>query len=83
MAALNNPQVDYFSLDIEGAEYAVLNSLNWKKVKISALSVEMNHAGEIFDGTRKDIHELLEKNGFTYIKTVHIDDIFIKKGKNI
>ena len=32
--ALGNPVVDYFSLDIEGAELPVLHSIPWQKVKI-------------------------------------------------
>ena len=82
LAALGNPLVDYFSLDIEGAEYAVLKTIGWEKIRLSALSVEMNHAGEIFNGSREDIHELLEQNGFSYITSAGIDDIFLSKKKN-
>ena len=78
MAALDYPRVNYFSLDIEGAEFAVLKTLEWKKSKITSLSVEMNHAGEVFDGSKEDIHELLKQNGYRYVKTVQIDDIFIR-----
>ena len=31
--ALGNPHVDYFSLDIEGAELAMLKTLPWDKIK--------------------------------------------------
>ena len=82
LAALGNPLVDYFSLDIEGAEYAVLKTIDWEKIRLSALSVEMNHAGEIFKGSKEDIHDLLERNGFSYITSANIDDIFLSKKKN-
>jgi hypothetical protein len=77
--ALDNPQVNYFSLDIEGAEHAVLQTVPWDNVNINLLSVEMNHAGEIFEGTKADIHTLLATNGYDFIKTATIDDIFLKK----
>ena len=71
--------MDYFSLDIEGAEYPVLKTIEYDKVDIGTISVEINHAGKIFDGTREDIKELLENNGYSFVTTVHIDDIFMKK----
>ena len=50
-----SPTIDYFNLDIEGAEYVVLETLPWSKVDITLLSIETNHAGDIFPGTRQDI----------------------------
>ena len=34
MAALNNPTVNLFVLDIEGFELAVLRAINWDKANI-------------------------------------------------
>ena len=40
LSALENPTIDYFSLDIEGAEYAVLKTLDFKnKVDITVLGM--------------------------------------------
>ena len=64
--ALGNPKVDYFSLDIEGAEHAVLSTIDFKKVDISIMSIEVNHAGDIFEGTRQDIINLLS-NGYSTV----------------
>ena len=55
LLALDNPTVNYFSLDLEGSKFAILNSLDWDNVDISIISVEMQHAGEIFDGTKQEI----------------------------
>ena len=66
-------------MDIEGAEYPVLNTIEYDKVDIGTISVEINHAGKIFDGSREDIKELMENNGYDFVTTVHIDDIFMKK----
>ena len=35
LMALGNPRVDYFSLDIEGAEFPVLKTVPWDKVRES------------------------------------------------
>ena len=79
LKALNNPTIDYFSLDIEGAEFAVLNSLPWNEVNITLVSVEINHAGDIFPGTRNDIKRLLLENAFEFVTTATIDDFYRHK----
>ena len=34
LEALGNPQVDYFSLDVEGSELSILKTIPWEQVKI-------------------------------------------------
>ena len=41
LLALGNPKVDYLSLDIEGAEEAVLKTIPWEKVDISIIGLEI------------------------------------------
>lgn len=79
LVALGNPIVDYLSLDVEGSEFPILKSLDWDKVDISIISVEMNHAGLIFEGSQEDIRNYMDSKGYQYIGTIKIDDIFIKK----
>ena len=74
-----SPTIDYFSLDIEGAEYVVLETLPWNKVNITLLSIETNHAGDIFPGTREDIKTFLEDRGYNLSQTTVIDDFFLHK----
>ena len=38
LLALDNPIVDYFSLDVEGSELPILKSLDWDNVNISVIS---------------------------------------------
>ena len=57
----------------------MLKPIEYDKVDIGTISVEIKHAGKIFDGTRKDIKELLGNNGYAFVTSVHIDDIFTKK----
>ena len=79
LAALDYPTVDYFSLDIEGAEYPVLKTFDdLSKTDIKMLDIEINHAGEIFQGTRKDIQQYLKSNGYNFTGSVKIDDFFVK-----
>ena len=35
---MNNPIVDYFSLDVEGSELPILKSLDWDNVNIQGIS---------------------------------------------
>ena len=52
LKALERQKVDYFSLDIEGAEHVALNTIPWDHLKdVTLLSVEVNHAGDIFPGS--------------------------------
>ena len=74
MAALNNPIVDFLSLDINGNESAVLETLNWTNLKISAMLVEISNINN-----KKDIYMLLGQKSFSYVKSVGFSDVFRTK----
>ena len=76
--ALGNPQVDYFSLDIEGAEYKVLETVPWSKVDISLVGVEVQHAGKVFDGHETDISQLLIGHGYEFRQKAGHDSFFAR-----
>ena len=78
LLALGNPTVDFLSLDIEGAEYQVLKTIPWNKVDIRALSVETQFAGDVLEGSRKDIFDLLLGVGFSHLGSLARDDIFVR-----
>ena len=40
MLALGRTTIDYFSLDVEGHEREVLDSIPWQKINIRAITVE-------------------------------------------
>lgn len=42
LLAINQTTIDYFSIDIEGAELDVLGTVPWDKVLIKVLSVEVH-----------------------------------------
>lgn len=79
LLALGNPTVDLFSLDIEGAELQVLKTIPWDKVKVRVLLIEVNHIGEIFKGSPKDLIKLMKKNSFKFFRSSSIDDIYVKR----
>ena len=82
LLSLGNPTVDYLSLDIEGAEFQVLQNIPWNSVDIRAISVETEFAGEVMEGDREDIFRLLTSVGYTHLDSIARDDIFVKLQPN-
>jgi len=81
LMALGNPVIDLFSLDIEGAELQVLKTVPWDKVNIQVLIIEVNHIGEIFKGSAKELNKHLKMNNFQFYKSLQIDDIYVNRKK--
>ena len=78
LLAIGNPSVDLLSLDIEGAEYKVLQTLPWDRVDIRAISVETQFAGESMPGSRADIHRLLTSVGYLHLASISRDDVYVR-----
>lgn len=85
--AAGNPTVNYFILDIEGAELQVLKTLPWDKVDIEVVSVETDLAGMVMEGSREEIIDLMISVGYTHadhssswshVNNVPKDDMFIR-----
>ena len=55
--------VDYFSLDVEGAELIVLQTIDWSAVTFGVLMVELDGKAPTKDA---DVRRLLRKRGFRY-----------------
>jgi len=62
--------VDLFSLDVEGAEYDILNSIDFKKFSFGAAAIETNMQTEKFKA-------VLEPLGYRYIETFERSDWYI------
>ena len=69
-------RVDLFSLDIEGAEEAVLSTIPWEEVDIDILMIEVGNSDS------KAIIKIMENAGYKKLTEVGIDIIFQKKGSN-
>lgn len=81
LLALNRTEVDYFSLDVEGVELEVLQTIPFDKVNIKTLSVEYVHDKTGEEGVRN----FMENNGYVAYKKVNHpqglanDIIFLKQ----
>ncbi|OXA50069.1 protein Star [Folsomia candida] len=60
LAALNVTEVDYFSLDVEGAEIDVLSYIPFHRVRIKVLSVEFLHT----PGGREALRKMMVSKGY-------------------
>ncbi|OWF40479.1 uncharacterized protein LOC110463698 [Mizuhopecten yessoensis] len=82
LLALNRTTVDFFSLDIEGDEFGVLQTIPFDKVNIKMLTVEVTH------GTtgNNELQKFMESKGYDTLLKVSRGDlgvndlIFRKKG---
>ncbi|ELT88450.1 hypothetical protein CAPTEDRAFT_188612 [Capitella teleta] len=64
MLALKRTKIDYFSLDVEGQELAVLKTIPFDKLDISVLSVEYLHTD------KHELKQFMENKGYTLSKTL-------------
>jgi len=71
LLAMGNPTVNYFSLDIEGAEFQVLRTIPWAKVDIEVLSVETHFMGERSAGSKEDLIDFLDEKGYQHFPGAH------------
>ena len=72
LLAMGNPTVDYFSLDVEGAELPILKTIPWDKVNITILSIEVNHS----DGNKIDT--FIKSKGYKKAHHLVYDNIYEK-----
>ena len=77
MRALGVSRVDYFSLDIEGGEYDVVKSIDFKRLDIKSFSIEAAHNRQYLEPMK---NHLLENKYTLFKQTV---DMFFIKNKTI
>ena len=61
--------LDYFSLDVEGAELSVLQSIDWERAKPHIITVEIN-------SDPSPIPEYLNHRGYVYVQTLGSDQLY-------
>lgn len=66
--------IDYLSMDIEGGELEILKTIDYDKFDITVIDVENNHRDPEF-------RKFLESKGYTFIKRIHVDEIYYKQPK--
>ena len=72
----NLSKIDYLSLDVEGSEFKVLQGINFEKLDIKLIGVEINYLEN-----KNDIFNILNKNGYTFLKKC--GDYFFVKNDNV
>jgi len=67
----NMKDIDFVSIDVEGAELEVLKSINFEKVNITCFLIENNY------GLEKET-EFLKNNGYKILGNIQWDTLFVK-----
>lgn len=75
--SLNMKQVDYCSIDVEGAEFSILKDFEFHNYDISVFSIE--NALGIHDASVK---EVLTSSGYQLTDVIGDDEIYVKNGFN-
>ncbi len=72
LAITDLTEVDYVSVDVEGAEYDVFTGLFRSGIPVKSISVENNYADY-------KTSKLIQANGFTLVERLGRDDIYVHK----
>ena len=73
--------IDFMNLDIEGHELNVLKKLNFKKVKIKVICIEMIDHNNLSSSNNIEIFKILKKNGYVLKDKISVNHIFKLKEK--
>ena len=68
--------IDFFSLDVEGAELSVLGTLDFSKVEFGIIITE-DLAQRTESGEVKSVRQLLTSHGYVYIETFADSNWFV------
>ena len=71
MNAIGTKHIDYFSLDVEGGELIILNSIPWDKLDSDLFTIET-------DQNRNEIIAFMEGKGYERFHKLKGDDLFPK-----
>jgi len=71
-SALGRRTIDYWSLDVEGAEVGVLNSTKFDMIEVGVMTIEVQY-------NRRVIRAIMTKNGFERVRTDGRDDFFASR----
>lgn len=68
----NVKKIDFFSLDVEGAELSVLNTMNWN-IPVMVWLIENHEGGKDFHRIRN----LMKTHGYLFLERVHFNDVYV------
>lgn len=72
MKALGRTHIDYFSLDVEGAEMVILHSIPFSEITISVFTIEVDQNG-------KEIDDFMKDKGYKRYTQLSGDFVYIHK----
>ena len=80
LLAINQTRVDFLSLDVEGDEVKVLQTIPYRKVDIKMMTVEYAHG----EGGKEDIRIFSKQKGYSQLVSVsrrdmRANDIILRK----
>jgi hypothetical protein len=78
LKAIDISKVDYFSLDVEGGELNVVNSIPFDEIDIKSFTIEWPGNAD----NREKILEIMNKNGYNLLKDDK-QDLYLKKKRFI
>lgn len=71
MQHLGRSTIDYWSLDVEGAEFAVLSHTDFNKIEVGVMSIEHGSPG-----SQDKILSVMTSHGFKRVKATNQDDYY-------
>ena len=74
LLALDNPTIDYFSLDVEGSEVFILQSLPWSRIDVRVWTIEHNGIAK----AAAQIDDVMIANGYVKVKEIARDFVYIR-----
>ena len=76
----NRTYWDFFSLDVEGAEFAVLQSIDWDRIHFGIIVVEADEHNELKNLAMRDY---LENRGYTFLEHDWHNYWFVSQSFNV
>lgn len=72
---MNIRHVDFFSLDVEGAELFILQSIDWTRIDVDIFVIEVQER-------REEIYEFMTSQGYRRLRDrpTNFDDAYVKTG---
>ena len=70
-------RIDYCSIDVEGAERAVLRSLDFAEFDITALSIENNRPGH------ESYQDIMDPAGYRQVAVLGVDEIWVRRSASV
>ena len=67
--------IDFMSIDVEGAEYDVLRGLSFDRFSVGSFTIEHNYEA----GKRDAIHKLLAAKGYVLVRSWWVDDWYVRR----